>query len=192
MGKEVNEKLVFVPALTKIEEHHRLKYACTGCDKNDTKTPIKQAPPVPSILSKSYATPSLIAQLIAAKYQHGLPLYRQEVIFRQLGIELSRQTMSDWLIKIANVLHPVLYEYWHKILLQQDVIKADETPLKVIKDDNIKSYMWVYSSGADSLILTVTVRPISSYTTTSRRAQVSVQWTFYKTMINSITPATYK
>jgi transposase len=150
MGKDVNEKLVFVPALAKIEEHHRLKYACRGCDKNDTKTPIIQAPPVPSILPKSYATPSLIAQLIAAKYQHGLPLYRQEVIFRQLGIELSRQTMSDWLIKIANVLHPVLYEYWHKILLQQDVIKADETPLKVIKDDNIKSYMWVYSSGADS------------------------------------------
>ena len=58
--------------------------------------------------------------------------------------------MSDWLIKIANVLHPVLYEYWQKILLQQEVIKADETPLKVISDDRINSYMWVYSSGADS------------------------------------------
>ena len=150
MGKDVTEKLVFVPATTKIEEHHRLKYACRGCEKNDTRTPIKQASPVPSILPKSYATPSLLAQLIIAKYQHGLPLYRQEVIFNQLGINLSRQTMSDWLIKIANVLHPVLYEYWHKILLQQDVIKADETPLKVIHDDNIKSYMWVYSSGADS------------------------------------------
>ena len=150
MGKDVTEKCVFVPATTKIEEHHRLKYACRGCEKNETNTPIKQAPPVPSILPKSYATPSLLAQLIIAKYQHGLPLYRQEVIFKQLGIHLSRQTMSDWLIKIANVLHPVLYEYWHTILLQQEVIKADETPLKVIHDDNIKSYMWVYSSGADS------------------------------------------
>ena len=150
MGKDVTEKLVFVPATTKIEEHHRLKYACRGCEQHGTKTPIKQASPVASILPKSYATPSLLAQLIIAKYQHGLPLYRQEVIFKQLGINLSRQTMSDWLIKIANVLHPVLYEYWHKTLLQQAVIKADETPLKVIKDDNIKSYMWVYSSGADS------------------------------------------
>jgi transposase len=75
---------------------------------------------------------------------------RQEVIFKQLGIQLSRQTMSDWLIKIANVLHPVLYKYGQKILLQQEVIKADETPLKVISDDRINSYMWVYSSGADS------------------------------------------
>jgi transposase len=150
MGKDVTEKLVFVPATTRIEEHHRLKYACRGCDNNHTHPPIKQAAPVPSILPKSYATPSLLAQLIIAKYQHGLPLYRQEVIFKQLGIELSRQTMSDWLIKIANVLQPVLYDYWHDILLQQTVLKADETPLKVINDDNIKSYMWVYSCGADS------------------------------------------
>ncbi|MFQ3192253.1 MAG: transposase [Paraglaciecola sp.] len=144
------ENLVFVPATTKIEEHHRLKYACRGCEQHGTHNPIKQAPPVLSILPKSYATPSLIAQLIIAKCQHGLPLYRQEVIFKQLGIQLSRQTMSDWLIKIANVLHPVLYEYWQKILLQQEVIKADETPLKVISDDRINSYMRVYSSRADS------------------------------------------
>ena len=150
MGKDVTEKFVFVPATTKVEEHHRLKYACRGCEKNGTNTPIKQAPPVASILPKSYATPSIIAQLITAKYQHGLPLYRQEVIFSQLGIDLCRQTMSDWLIKIANVLHPILYEYWHKVLLQQDVIKADETTLQVIEDDNIKSYMWVYCSGADT------------------------------------------
>lgn len=48
------------------------------------------------------------------------------------------------------MLHPVLYEYWQEILLQQEVIKANETPLKVISDDRINSYMWVYSSGADS------------------------------------------
>jgi transposase len=150
MGKDVTEKLVFVPATTKVVEHHRLKYACRGCEQNGTRNTIKQAPPVPSILPKSYATPSLLSQLIISKYQHGLPLYRQEVIFKQLGIQLCRQTMSDWLIKIANVLHPILYEYWHKILLTQAVVKADETPLKVIKDDNIKSYMWVYSCGADS------------------------------------------
>ena len=54
MGKDVTEKLVFVPATTKLEEHHRLKYACRGCDENHTHTPIKQAAPVPSILPKSY------------------------------------------------------------------------------------------------------------------------------------------
>jgi len=77
MGKDVTEKLVFVPATTKVVEHHRLKYACRGCEQNGTCNTIKQAPPVPSILPKSYATPSLLSQLIISKYQHGLPLYRR-------------------------------------------------------------------------------------------------------------------
>ena len=32
MGKDVTEKLVFMPATTKVVEHHRLKYACRGCE----------------------------------------------------------------------------------------------------------------------------------------------------------------
>jgi hypothetical protein len=133
---------VFVPAITKVVEHHRLKYACRVCEQHGTHNTLKQTPPVPP--------PSLLSQLIISKYQHGLPLYRQELIFKQLGIQLCRQTMSDWLIKIANVLHPILYQYWHKILLTQAAVNAGVTPLKVIKDDNIKSYMWVYSIGANS------------------------------------------
>jgi hypothetical protein len=70
--------------------------------------------------------------------------------FKQLGIRLCRQNMPDWLIKITNVLHPMICEYWHKILLIKDVVKVDETPLKVIENDNIKSYMWMYCCGADS------------------------------------------
>ena len=150
IGSDVTEKLEFIPATTKVIEHHRFKYACRTCEKNGTKTPIKQAPKVPSILPKSFATPSLLAQLIVSKYQHGLPLYRQETIFTQLGIHLSRQTMSDWLIKIATLFKPILYEYWHTQLLMQSYIRADETTMVVVKDDNIKSYMWVYCCGADT------------------------------------------
>jgi transposase len=95
MGKDVTEKLVFVSATTKVVEHHRLKYACRGCEQNGTPNTLKQASAVLSILPKSYATRSLLSQLIISKYQHGLPLYRQEVILKQLGIQLCRQTMSD-------------------------------------------------------------------------------------------------
>jgi transposase len=150
MGKDVTEKLAFVPATTKVIEHHRLKYACRACQKNETKTPIKQAPPVPSILPKSYATPSLIAQIIVSKYQYGLPLYRLETMLSQLGIHLSRQTMSDWLIKISALFKPITYEPWHDLLLKQDYMRADETTMTVVGDDNVKSYMWVYNWGADS------------------------------------------
>lgn len=150
IGKDVTEKLEFIPATTKVIEHHRLKYACRQCEKNGTRTPIKQAPKPPSILPKSYATPSLLAQIMVSKYQYGLPLYRQESIFNQLGIYLSRQTMSDWLIKVATLFKPILYDYWHTQLLKQRYVRADETTMLVVEDDNVKSYMWVYNCGADS------------------------------------------
>jgi transposase len=150
MGKDVTEKLEYVPATIKVIENHRLKYACRTCEKNGTKTPIKQAPPVASILPKSYATPSLIAQIIVSKFQYGLPLYRLETMLGHIGIHISRQTMSDWLIKISALFKPITYEPWHDILLKQDYVRCDETTMIVVGDDNVKSYMWVYNCGADS------------------------------------------
>jgi transposase len=150
MGKDVTEKLEYVPATIKVIENHRLKYACRTCEKKGTKTPIKQAPPVASILPKSYATPSLIAQIIVSKFQYGLPLYRLETMLGHIGIHISRQTMSDWLIKISALFKPITYEPWHDTLLKQDYIRADETTMIVVGDDNVKSYMWVYNCGADS------------------------------------------
>jgi transposase len=35
-------------------------------------------------------------------------------------------------------------------MLESQVIAADETTLKVVKEDNAKCYMWVYSKGTDS------------------------------------------
>jgi hypothetical protein len=120
------------------------------CEKQGTSNPIKQAPVPKSIMPKSYATPSLITQIITSKYQFGLPLYRQEQILAQIKIGLSRKTMSDWIVKIAAILSQLLYEPWHTILLNQSVRRADETPLKVVADENQKSQMWVYNAGADS------------------------------------------
>lgn len=150
IGSDVTEKLEFVPATTRVIEHHRLKYACRTCDKQGTTTPIKQAPPVPSLLPKSIVTPSLLAQIITAKYQYSLPLYRQETLFQQLGIRLSRQTMADWLINIATLFKPLLFDPWHACLREQSYVRADETTLQVVSDDKVHSYMWVYNCGADS------------------------------------------
>jgi transposase len=51
--------------------------------------------------------PSLLAQIISRKYQYGLPLYRQEALFKQYGIELTRKTMSDWMLKSAAACSPI-------------------------------------------------------------------------------------
>lgn len=77
-----------------------------------------------------------------------MPLYRQESLFTQSGIELSRTTMARWIIQVSDKFEP-LYEALKAHLLQQVVVQADETPLNVLKEDK-QCYMWLYCSGADS------------------------------------------
>ncbi|WP_415837720.1 IS66 family transposase, partial [Shewanella livingstonensis] len=149
MGEDKSEKLEFIPAQIKVIEHIRPKYACRHCDKSSTQTPIKQASMPAMPINKGIATSSLLSQLITSKYQYGLPLYRQEAMFKQYGIELSRQTMSSWIDKSAALFAPLVARLKAE-LLKLPTLFADETPLKVVKSDKVNSYMWVYCSGRDS------------------------------------------
>lgn len=148
IGEDSSEKLEFIPAQVKVIEHIRPKYGCRQCEKEQTQVGIKIAPVPPSPIPKSIATPSLLSQIITSKYQYALPLYRQESLFKQYGIELSRKTMSSWMIRCATLLTP-LYDRLIEIQLQQPVIHADETPVKVIREEKTQCYMWVYCTGTD-------------------------------------------
>ncbi|PKG86980.1 IS66 family transposase [Colwellia sp. 75C3] len=150
IGESRSEKLEFVPAHIKVIETVRPKYACKQCEKTGISNHIKTAPMPSTPIPKGIATASLLSQLITAKYQYGLPLYRQESMFNDYGISLSRQTMSDWLIRCSELLMP-LYDLFKSQLLAQAVIHADETPLKVIREEKTTSYMWVYCCGEDKL-----------------------------------------
>lgn len=149
IGEERSEQLEYIPAQLKVLEHIRPKYACRYCEKHNTQTPIVIAPVPASPIPKSIATPSLLSQVIVHKYQFALPLYRQEALFKQHGIELSRKTLSTWMIRCADLLSPIIHRL-KQHLKEQPVIHADETPLKVIQDEKTKSYMWLYCSGRDS------------------------------------------
>jgi transposase len=149
IGEDTSEKLEFIPAQVKVIEHVRPKYACRACEKDGISNTIKQAPVPKNIIPKGYATPSLLSQIITSKYQYGLPLYRQESLFKQYSIELSRKTMAEWVIKSQLVLQ-ILFERLREILLQQSVIQADETTLKVVKEEKNTCYMWLYCCGTDS------------------------------------------
>ncbi len=149
MGEKKSEKLKFIPAQVKVIETVRPQYSCRHCEKTDTKVQIKIAPVPLSPIPKSIATASLLSQIITSKYQYSLPLYRQEAMFKQHGIDLNRKTMSEWMIKSSTLFKPIV-EYLHQQLIKQPVIQADETTLKVIHEDKTKCYMWVYCSGIDS------------------------------------------
>jgi len=149
MGEDKHEQLEFIPASIKVIEHIRPKYSCRHCEQQGTEVSIKIAPVPPTPIPKSIATASLLSQIITSKYQYALPLYRQESLFKQYGIELSRKTMSDWMIRSGEILQPI-YQRLKEDQLQQSVMHADETPLKVIHEDKSRCYMWVYCTGSDS------------------------------------------
>jgi transposase len=149
MGEDVSEKLDFIPAQVKVIEHIRPKYACRECEKIGTNNHIKQARMPATPINKGIATSSLLSQIITSKYQYALPLYRQEAMFKQYGIELSRKTMSDWVLKSATLFEPLIQRFKQE-LLKQPVIHADETTVNVVNSNKVKSYMWLYCTGTDS------------------------------------------
>ena len=102
IGEEIREQLEYVPASMIVIQHVRPKYACKGCEGN-----IVIAERLPEPIEKGLPGPGLLAQVVVSKYADHLPLYRQEGIFRRHGVELSRQTMCDWMAVCAGLLEPI-------------------------------------------------------------------------------------
>ena len=84
----------------------------------------------------------------------GSPLYRQEQEWNRKGLILSRQTMSNWLLRCATDWFTPAYEELHKALLCCDVLHSDETSLQVLhepgKSPQSKSSMWLYRTSGDA------------------------------------------
>lgn len=49
-----------------------------------------------------------MAYILNQKYTNAMPLYRQEQEFKRYGIELNRQNLSNWTIKGATLLKPLV------------------------------------------------------------------------------------
>lgn len=147
IGKEVSEKLSYEPAKIKVIEYHRYRY---GVDAGE---PVKTAAPVPSIIPKGIATPSLLSAIVTAKYADGLPLYRQEEIFKRQEIDLSRASMARWIVVAAKAARP-LWNMLEERLLEASYVACDETHVQVLKEEGrkatSKSWMWLRTNPSDT------------------------------------------
>lgn len=154
IGKEVTRKLKLIPAKAVIIEDWYYTYACRNCEDNGISTPVIKTPKEPAIIPGSFASPEAIAHIMTQKFVMGSPLYRQEQELKRHGIPLSRQTMSNWILRAAqDYLYPV-YEILHTELLKHEILHADETELQVLhepgKKPQSKSYMWLYRTSGDT------------------------------------------
>ena len=98
----------------------------------------------------SIATASLEAAVINAKYVNSNPLDRVSRDFKANGLNLSKQTMSNWTVWSAERYFQPVYDLMKAQQLKVHVNQCDETPLEVIHDGRpagSKSYMWVHLTG---------------------------------------------
>lgn len=151
IGEEVSEKLEIIPAKVRVIKTIRKKYACRACEL------MSEAPAPLEMIPKSNASGSVLAYIATAKYVDALPLYRQEAIFKRIGLELSRQTMARWMIQVGEKITPLI-TLLREELLKSSYIHMDETVVQVLKEDGKKaesqSYMWVQArSGPKPIVI---------------------------------------
>lgn len=147
LPEEVYKRLYIIPETFIVDEHHVHVYA----SKDNNGTIVKAKRPA-DLFRNSIATPSLVAAIINGKYVNAIPLDRQAKAYKTNGIDLSANTMANWVIKSADSYLSLVYDRLHLSLYDNKVIHADETPVQVMRIDGEKirngkkTYMWVYRS----------------------------------------------
>ena len=147
IGENVTEKLNFVPGYLEVIQDVYPVYSCPECN-----TGAVEAPVVPAVLPRSQCAPGLLAQIIICKYLLGLPLYRLERDFADMGMDVSRTSMARWIIGGAEFLSPFL-AFMKSLLEKRNIAHADETVVQVLKEHGktpqSQSYMWMMCSGGE-------------------------------------------
>ncbi len=154
IGSEESEKLDIIPAKIRVEKHIRYKYACKHCEGLESKNGAVQIASLPpQLIPQGTATPGLVAYILAGKYIDGTPLYRLEKIFSRFGVDISRQTMCNWLMHVYKSSIDLIDQMWND-LLAYPLIGIDETTVQVLmepgRENTTKSYMWVFRGGGRS------------------------------------------
>ena len=137
-GEDESYKLEIEPVKVKVVKVTRLKYK----DKDNIYEELSD-----DIFPHSPLTASLAANIIAMKYQLGIPFYRYAQYLTTKGVNISDTDIGNWAAKAIDRLEP-LYDLLVEKLFNTaiNVIHIDETPLKIIEEKKKKCYMFVYAS----------------------------------------------
>ena len=153
-SKFVREEIRITPA--KVERIHYMQEVlmCPECHK-DHDGSFKSGIVPKSLFPHSPASASSVAYVIFDKGFMGLPYYRMESAFKQLGAKINRETLANWCILATKKYLLPVFVRLHEEMLKRDIIHADETTCQVLREDGKEaqstSYMWIYSSGSDGL-----------------------------------------
>jgi transposase len=139
IGIEATERLDLVPLRLRVRVTKRPIYGCRHCAEA-----VIQAPAPDSAVPSGLPTEALLAHVAVAKYNDGLPLYRQAQILERDGLHLDRATLSDWMGRTAWWLKP-LWELLLGSVLSSPKLFCDDTRLPVLAPGTGKTrtgYLW--------------------------------------------------
>jgi transposase len=140
IGKEVTEQLDYEPARFLRRRIVRPTYVRRD---QPFAAPITAA--LQTLQDRGLAAPGLLAQVITAKYVDHLQLYRQQCIYAfRHGVELSRQTMAQWMGLCADWLRPIC-ECSRTGVMGGGYVQVDETPVKYLEPGHGQAklgYLW--------------------------------------------------
>ena len=144
IGYDESEQLDVEPARYFVRVIKREKRACRCCREGA----VTMAPLAPRIVDKGLASDRLVVQTVISKYCDHLPLYRQAVMLeREAGIEISCATLDGWVMRVGELLEPVVGAMRLE-LLGGSYLQADETTVLVQMQDqrgaDHQAYLWQY------------------------------------------------
>ncbi len=166
IGEERTEKLAYVKARLYVKVFVRPKYASAAKTHGSSDSGILIAALPAFALAKCKADSSLLAHVAVAKYVDHLPLYRQEQIFRREDLALSRRTLDDWLLDLADEPLAPLYAALKAEVLARSVLFTDDTPVALQvpgRGRTKQARLWVYRGD--------TGPPVAVYDFTADRCQ---------------------
>lgn len=96
-------------------------------------------------IAKSYASSSLLADLMVDKYVDHIPFYRQHKQLERSGIKIPEPTILGWFQEVSDLLMPLHFRLW-ELMKKTDYLQCDETTLPVVRSDKhktVKGYIWL-------------------------------------------------
>jgi transposase len=140
IAEDVSEKLDYVPGSLRVERHVRGRWACRTCER------VAQEAMPAHVIDKGLPTEALLAQVVIAKYDDHLPLYRQSEMFARQGVQLSRSTLSQWSGAVGQALLPLAQALKQQVL-GCSVLHADESPIQILGQtgQSERGYIWAFS-----------------------------------------------
>jgi len=147
IGYDESEVLDVEPARYFVRVTKREKRVCAACSKKGCVS-IMMPELAPRIVEKGLASDAVVIQTVIAKYCDHLPLYRQQAMLeREAGVEIGRATLDGWVMRVGELLQPVV-AVMRQDLLRASYLQADETTVPVQMHDrrgaDHQAYLWHY------------------------------------------------